>query len=101
MIEPKEFLIWTCSLIFAATGIITLIGLVKKDLIEKRFLNKLFTSLILEVVAISIFAFSENLKSDSSNQNRRVWLVTTPVRFLDKHGNRLPDQNSLAQKINV
>lgn len=82
--DPKEFLVWSCAIIFAATGVITLGGLIKVVHIEKGFLNKLFVALILEIVAIGV-----GVASDFFNENpsKKVWLVTAKVHYLDEAGN--------------
>jgi hypothetical protein len=102
--DPKVFLIWTCSFIFAATGIITLLGLTKMIAIDRGYLNKLFTSLILEIVAIGVLAFNQGVTEPAAKDpgnSTRAWLVTAKVEFCDKDGNLLPNQNKLVQDINV
>lgn len=104
--EPKVFLIWTCSFIFAATGVITLLGLIKIIKIEKTYLNKLFTTLILEIVAIGVLAFSNGIKNSTvetttPNNDNKAWLVTTKIQFYDKNGRLKPDQAKLVKDINI
>jgi len=104
--EPKIFLIWTCSFIFAATGIITLLGLVNMIKIDKRYLSKLFVSLILEIVAIGILAFKDGLTPDKIESTNKVitnkaWIVTTRIQFYDKNGKLKPNQAQLIQDINI
>jgi len=104
--EPKIFLIWTCSFIFAATGIITLLGLVNLIKIDKSYLNKLFISLILEIVAIGILAFKENfspakIETTAKAATNKAWIVTTKIQFFDKDGKLKPNQDKLVQYINI
>jgi len=103
--EPKIFLIWTCSFIFAATGIITLLGLVNIIKIDKSYLNKLFASLILEIVAIGILAFKDSLTPAKIETNKvvtnRAWIVTTKIQFFDKNGKLKPDQAKLIQDLKI
>jgi hypothetical protein len=50
---------WTCIGIFIATAIVTLLALVKViELAEKKYLDRLFTVLILEVVGIGVGVFA-------------------------------------------
>jgi hypothetical protein len=104
--EPKIFLIWTCSIIFAATGIITLLGLVNMIKIDKSYLNKLFVSLILEIVAIGILAFRENfspakVETQAKAATNKAWIVTTKIQFYDKNGNLKPNQSKLVQDLKI
>jgi len=103
--EPKIFLIWTCSFIFAATGIITLLGLVNIIKIDKSYLNKLFASLILEIVAIGILAFKDSLSPAHVETNKvvanKAWIVTTKIEFYDKDGKLKPNQAKLIQDLKI
>jgi hypothetical protein len=85
--EPQTILTWTCTIIFGATGIITLLGLINKVNIDRIFLNKLFTALILEIVAISILAFKINLMPPSANDDTIE--LNADVEFRDIKGNPL------------
>jgi hypothetical protein len=105
--EPKTFLIWTCTIIFAATGAITLFGLINIIKIEKPYLNKLFTALILEIVAIGVLAFGDSLQN-SDNETKaesfnKAWLVNTQIRFFNKDHKLLSasEQVKLVQGINI
>ena len=60
--QPQQVLVWTCVLIFIATSIITLLGILRKIEINPDYLNKLFAALILEIIAIGILAFKESFK---------------------------------------
>ncbi len=51
-------IMWTCVGVFISTAIITLLGLVNIIKIEKKYMNALFTALILEVTAIGGGIFS-------------------------------------------
>lgn len=102
--EPKIFLIWTCSIIFAATGVITLLGLINIIKIDKSYLNKLFTSLILEIVAIGVFAFNDSIQNRNKNgleSFNKAWLVTAKVQYFDKNGKLLPEQTKLVQDLSI
>ncbi|WP_264536446.1 hypothetical protein [Flavobacterium sp. N1736] len=84
--DVKDLLSVVCVGIFAATGIITLLGLINKINIQPKFLNKLFIALILEIVAICLYIFKTQM-TDNSN---KVWLVTAKVRYLDENNDTLP-----------
>lgn len=101
--DPKVFLIWTCSIIFAATGVITLLGLINVIKIDKSYLNKLFTALILEIIAISLLAFSEGVgpSKNANEPTNKAWLVTTKVQFFDKNGKLLPNQSKMIQDLSI
>lgn len=94
--DPKTFLIWSCAVIFSATGLITLLGLIQAIKIEKGFMNKLFISLILEIVAIGVGVFSdffstpEKQTSNFEMPTKKVWMVTSKIQYLDLDGNPLP-----------
>lgn len=75
-------LLWTCAIVFAATAIITLLGITGIIKIEREYLNKLFYSLIIEIVAISIFAFSQYVK----NEKQPFVRVTFPVNNINLNG---------------
>jgi len=100
--EPKIFLIWTCSIIFALTGVITLLGLINVIKIDKTYLSKLFTTLILEISTIGVLAFSESIRNGSHGDvNSKAWLVTTKVQFFDKNKILKPFQDKLIQDISI
>ena len=56
--DKESALFYVVLLLFATTGIVTLLGLVQKVSIEKKYLNALFSALILELVAAGVFLFS-------------------------------------------
>lgn len=45
-------------MLFFATGVITLLGIVQRVAIERKYLNALFSALILELIAAVLFLFS-------------------------------------------
>ena len=50
---------WSCIGVFIATAIVTLLALVKViELADKKYLDRLFTVLILEVVGIAVGVFA-------------------------------------------
>lgn len=50
---------WSCVGVFIATAIVTLLALVKViELADKKYLDRLFTVLILEVVGIAVGVFA-------------------------------------------
>lgn len=65
----QAVLIWTCILVFIATSIITLLGIINKISIDKSYLNRLFIALILEVVTIGVLAFKDSFNSVKCNSN--------------------------------
>lgn len=80
--DPKIVLVWTCVIIFAATGVITLLGIVKIVKIDKGFLNKLFIALLLEIVTIGVGVFNDFFETSSE----KIWLVTAKVNYIDCTG---------------
>lgn len=56
--DKESALFYVVLVLFAATGIVTLMGLVQKVTIEKKYLNALFTALILELIAAVLYLFS-------------------------------------------
>jgi hypothetical protein len=68
-------LLWTCVAVFVATSAITLLGITGILKIEREYLNKLFYSLIIEIVAIAIFAFNQYIK----NEKQPFVRITYPV----------------------
>ena len=56
--DKESALFYVVLLLFAATGIVTILGLVQKVSIEKKYLNALFAALILELVAALLYLFS-------------------------------------------
>lgn len=81
--EPKLFIVWTCAIIFAATGIITLLAITKIIPIEKRFLNKLFVVLILEIVAVSIGIYTGFLQGDAGKNTSQGIEIQSIVQLVD------------------
>lgn len=73
-----QFIVWTCAILFAVTGVVTVLALVGVLKIKKEYMNKLFYSLILEVVAGCIFGFNTYLKNYSQSDNWNFVAITTP-----------------------
>ena len=67
-----EVIVWTCVAVFVATAVITLLGITNKIIIDKTYLNALFTALILEIVAIGMVGFTTNMKRNASATFVRV-----------------------------
>ena len=83
-----SFLLWTCVLIFASTGAITIIGLIKENFIQEQYLNKLFTSLIVEVIGICVLVFGQSVLKKKVDR----WTISADVKFLDENGKQIsPD----------
>ena len=57
-------ILWTCVGLFIATSIISVFGLVNIIKIDKKYMNALFASIILEVAAIGIGIFSGKINPD-------------------------------------
>lgn len=55
----NNILIWSCVIMFIATGIITLLGIINVVKIRDTYLKKLFYALILEIVSIGIIPFKD------------------------------------------
>lgn len=62
ILEPQQVLVWTCVVVFIATSAITLLGITRVINIDPVFLNRLFVTLILEIVAIGVLAFKNSFK---------------------------------------
>ena len=56
--DKESALFYVVLLLFAVTGIVTILGLVQKVSIEKKYLNALFGALILELIAAVLYLFS-------------------------------------------
>jgi len=56
--DRESALFYVVLVLFAATGIVTILGLVQRVTIEQKYLNALFFALILELVAAVIYLFS-------------------------------------------
>jgi len=56
--DKESALFYVVLLLFAVTGIVTILGLVQKVSIEKKYLNALFSALILELIAAVLYLFS-------------------------------------------
>ena len=54
----ESALFYVVLFLFLCTGIVTLLGIIQKVSIEKRYLNGLFSALILELVAAVLYLFS-------------------------------------------
>ena len=81
--DAIQFIVWTCAIIFAATGVITLLAIVKIIPIEKRFLNKLFVVLILEIVAVSIGIYTVFLQGDGGKNTSQGIEIQSIVQLVD------------------
>ncbi|MDH3221832.1 MAG: hypothetical protein OEO19_20045 [Gammaproteobacteria bacterium] len=57
--DKESALFYVVLLLFAATGIVTLLGLVQKVAIDRKYLNALFAALVLELVAAVLYLFSD------------------------------------------
>jgi hypothetical protein len=64
---------WTCVGIFIATAVITLLALVRViRLAEKKYLDRLFKALVLEVVAICLGIFTGKIELPERVEKRYV-----------------------------
>lgn len=54
----ESALFYVVLFLFLCTGVVTLLGIIQKVSIEKRYLNGFFGALILELVAAVLFLFS-------------------------------------------
>ncbi|NND63018.1 MAG: hypothetical protein HKN48_07455 [Flavobacteriaceae bacterium] len=102
--EPIIFIVWTCAVIFAATGIITLLALTKVITIETRFLNKLFTALILEVIAVTVgFGYTGYIKGDNGKSATKGIEVSSVVHFVDGENNRIANvsEKDFREKLEI
>ena len=99
-----NILIYSCLFVFIATSIITLLGLLRIVKLEKTYMNRLFTSLILQVVAISLFGF----KSFIYDHQEPYIRLTFPTSNISTENNNiivnglalLNKENSIEVQIN-
>lgn len=73
-----EFIAWTCAILFALTGIVTILALTKLINIEQEFKRKLFYVLLLEIVGSSIWGYNKYLNEFSSSSEWNFVAITTP-----------------------
>lgn len=62
--SPVDVLVWTCTLVFVATSLITLLSLTGFIVLgggdgerHDHYLNRLFTILVVEIVVVSVGSF--------------------------------------------
>jgi len=68
-LDKESILFYVVIIIFVVTAIVTILGIIQKVSIEKKYLNGLFASLILELVAAVIFMFANlDLSSQATVQ---------------------------------
>ena len=68
--DKESILFYVVVSIFAVTAVVTILGLIQKVSIEKQYLNKLFTALILELVATVIYmAANMDISSQANIQD--------------------------------
>lgn len=86
----KKTLFYTFIFVFAATAIITLLGLIKAIPIEQAYLEKLFYLLIAEVIApvIALFKktnfFDEETTDITEKGNSKISVVMIPKEFFPR-----------------
>lgn len=73
-----EFIAWTCAIIFALTGVITLLSITNVIKIKEEFQKKLFYTLLLEIVIGSVWGYNKYLKDFSSSSEWNFIAITTP-----------------------
>ncbi len=56
--EKESALFYVVLFLFAVTGIVTILGMIKKVDIEQKYLNGLFSALILELITAVLYIFS-------------------------------------------
>lgn len=78
-------LIYICLSVFAVTSVITLLGLLKIVKLEKTYMNRLFTALILQIVTVGIFGF-KNFIYDHRDPYIRL---TFPTNDLSTENNNI------------
>jgi len=68
--EKESVLFYVVLFLFAATGIVTILGMIKKVDIEQRYLNRLFPALVLELIVAVLYMFSSTdfFKQESNNE---------------------------------
>lgn len=80
-----DVITWTCAGVFILTAIITLLSVVNLIKIEPKFREKLFYSLLVEVVACSVLVFKNSVTTTHFNMIR----ITNP--------SERPNQTSLTR----
>ncbi len=82
-LDKESILFYSVIIIFVVTATVTILGIIQKVTIEKKYLNGLFTALILELVAAVIFMFSKIELSTSDdfavNQTNRNNQITNQL----------------------
>lgn len=63
----KEFLIWTCCVVFALTSLIALLGVLRIIKLEQSIQKKLFNVIIIEVATSVVVFFSAYLKENETD----------------------------------
>lgn len=91
----QSVLIWTCVLVFIATSVITILGIVNKLKIDKAYLNELFLALILEVIAIGVLAFKDGVEKVDTNFVK----IIMPARIMYFIQLRQPRQTCLLMAL--
>lgn len=72
-LDKESILFYVVLIIFVVTAIVTILGIIQKVSIEKKYLNGLFASLILELVAAVIFMFANmDISAQAAIQNSHI-----------------------------
>ncbi len=78
--DKESALFYVVLLLFAATGIVTIMGLVQKVTIERKYLNALFGALILELIAAVLYLFSNTEFFDQAPGEDHLLLPRSELR---------------------
>ncbi len=84
----NEVLVWTCVIVFIATCAITILAIVGVVNINQQFLNKLFYTLIIEIVVSGVILFKKVIMSKEEINIIRI-VNTEPKSYLMRKNDTL------------
>ncbi|AJQ92755.1 hypothetical protein [Gynuella sunshinyii] len=84
--DRESWLFYVVLFIFTVTAIVTLLGIIQKLSIKEQYLNKLFTTLVLELVTAVIYMFSQT--DFFSNNHRPDMIVLARTELEDIYADR-------------
>lgn len=85
VMEKESLLFFVVLFLFLITGIVTLLGLIQKVNIEKKYLNALFSTLVLESVVAVLYMFSHtDFFTDYTHEEILVIKKELPLQFQAK-----------------
>jgi len=79
-LEPQQVLVWTGVIVFIATSTITILALIGIGKTDRSYLDRLFSALILEIVASGVLAFRNSFKPTPKTEFIKI---ISPVNSFD------------------